>query len=427
VNVEIKLPKYDAQNRAFVTWRPVQATARILNPRPAPTSFTIRLATLTTGNGGQLSFATKLTHKGADSLDLKLPADGTPVPFWVGGKFGFPSLTYGDVSIEARELVGGAAVAPVLGKQPLMVRVRKNANLLTNAERDRFVAAMAALNGSGQGIFKQFRGTHVDSPAREQLHGSFGFLPWHRAFLLDLERELQKVDAAVALPFWRFDQPAPNLISKSFIGLPDANGRAQFSPGNPLGSWVSDNPGILRGLGVKPNNIPQPIQRPPPNPPFFVLTQAQTLNLSSGPSAKFSIFRQMESTPHGAAHSANWDGDITDITTAARDPLFFLLHCNVDRLWAMWQWLNKRYDPTLASSYGGSGLLKGHNLNDTMWPWDGDKYPPRPDFALRQPLAGSPMTAAPGDKPKVRDMLDYLGIGGGADQGFAYADVPFQN
>ena len=40
----------------------------------------------------------------------------------------------------------------------------------------------------------------------------------------------------------------------------------------------------------------------------------------------------------------SFGGSISSIGSAARDPLFFLLHCNVDRLWAKWQWLNQRYD-----------------------------------------------------------------------------------
>ena len=45
------------------------------------------------------------------------------------------------------------------------------------------------------------------------------FLPWHRAYLLDLERELQAIDPSVALPYWRFDQPAPNLFTPEFLGV----------------------------------------------------------------------------------------------------------------------------------------------------------------------------------------------------------------
>jgi hypothetical protein len=67
--------------------------------------------------------------------------------------------------------------------------------------------------------------TQVSSP---EAHGAPGFLPWHRAYLLDLERELQNIDPSVALPYWRFDQAAPNLFVKEFIGTSDPNGTVLF-------------------------------------------------------------------------------------------------------------------------------------------------------------------------------------------------------
>ena len=46
-----------------------------------------------------------------------------------------------------------------------------------------------------------------------EAHGFSAFYPWHRAYLLDLERELQNIDPSVSLPYWRFDQPAPGLFT----------------------------------------------------------------------------------------------------------------------------------------------------------------------------------------------------------------------
>src|SRR5262245_45212723 len=64
------------------------------------------------------------------------------------------------------------------------------------------------------------------------------------------------------------------------------------------------------------------------------------------------------------------------------DPLFFLLHCNVDRLWAKWQRQRGRFNPALAASYeNGGGNPIGHNLPDTMWPWNGVTGAPRPPTA----------------------------------------------
>jgi tyrosinase len=134
----------------------------------------------------------------------------------------------------------------------------------------------------------------------------------------------------------------------------------------------------------------------------------------------------MEGNPHGFAHTS-WAGSIDSIGTAAKDPLFFLLHCNVDRLWAKWQRQNARFDPAVAASFDGDpNNPVGHNLADTMWPWNGITTPPRPPTAPGGALASSPCVSAPGAQPRVRQSLDYQGsINSASRLGFDYDDVQF--
>jgi tyrosinase len=134
----------------------------------------------------------------------------------------------------------------------------------------------------------------------------------------------------------------------------------------------------------------------------------------------------MEGNPHGSAHTS-FGGSIASIGTAARDPLFFLLHCNVDRLWAKWQRQNNRFDPAQAAAFVGSGSNPiGHNLPDTMWPWNGITGGSRPPTAPGGTMASSLCASAPGLRPRVRDSLDFQGnVTASARLGFDYDDVPF--
>src|SRR6185312_678373 len=136
----------------------------------------------------------------------------------------------------------------LVGSLKLMVRIRKNAESLTTGERDRLVAAFAQLNNQGTGRFADFRNMHT-AASSPQAHGAPGFLPWHRAYLLDLERELQAFDPSVALPYWRFDQAAPNLFTNDFIGVSDSLGTVHFSATNPLQFWKTDG---VQGVNRRP-------------------------------------------------------------------------------------------------------------------------------------------------------------------------------
>ena len=408
---EITVSTAHPDGRVFVNWAPVGATAKILDPvaGTGPIQVTIRSA----GTLGRLVFADTRTDQGTPSLSVALPRSGGKVKFFVAGQFGFPSTSYGDAVIEAI----AASTSEQLASVPVMVRIRKNANQMAPPERDRFVAAFGTLNGNGIGRFKDFRGVHVGPPASDEAHFARGFLPWHRAYLLDLERELQAIDPTVALPYWRFDQAAPNVFTPDFMGLPDNSGVVQFSPGHPFTSWSTDGAiGIDRAFRTFTPGTAPPLR-----------SELSTIALG-GNGNTFEGFTTMEGDPHGSAHTSfQPTASIFRIPSAARDPLFFLLHANVDRLWAKWQWVKRRTNPTLTAAFPTAPPARvGHNLADTMWPWNLVVTPPRPIVAPGGALAPSLETPLPGASPTVASMIDHLGVHDTRGLGFAYDDVPFE-
>ncbi len=58
-------------------------------------------------------------------------------------------------------------------------------------------------------------------------------------------------------------------------------------------------------------------------------------------------------------------GGTMTLNTSPNDPVFWLHHANVDRLWDRWQQIHgARYLPVEAP-----GLPRGQNLRQPMWPW----------------------------------------------------------
>ncbi len=188
----------------YLGWSPVRSRIRLMDTGGLANPVAGRLKNQNPNRGGQVVFYATAAGNGQDELQLSLPADGSPIEFLVGGKFTRPS----EADEDAAFAVVDAGSGNVLSVTKLMVRVRKNADKLTTGERDRFLSALAALNNRGMGRFSDFRNMHTDA-ADPEAHGRAGFLPWHRAYLLDLERELQNIDPSVALPYWKFDEPAP--------------------------------------------------------------------------------------------------------------------------------------------------------------------------------------------------------------------------
>jgi tyrosinase len=301
MRTEITIDGADRAGANYIGWAPVHSTIKLVEADGGADVVEVVLQNQNPGQGGQVVFFDAIPGEGQDRLQLRLPADGTPVDFFVAGKFGHPSKEDKDAVIEAVEANTGAA----LSTKALMVRIRKNANDLTEEERDRFLFALAILNNPGNGkIFRDLRNIHTDEGDPEA-HGNAGFLPWHRAYLLDLERELQLIDPSVALPYWRFDKPAPNLFDEDFMGVSE-NGTVKFAPGHPLEGWKTDVGAISRTPLFDADTSASP----------FLINQAATMNHGN----LYAEFRRMEGNPHGSAH-LSFTGDIRAVPTAATDPL----------------------------------------------------------------------------------------------------------
>ncbi|MBV8953141.1 MAG: tyrosinase family protein [Solirubrobacterales bacterium] len=166
------------------------------------------------------------------------------------------------------------------------------------------------------------------------MHGTWFFLPWHRMFLYYFE---QIVRAAVVqaggspawtLPFWDYGAGGQQAT------LPLAF-RNQTAGGNPNPLYVSQRaPGINTGMAI-PSSIASAahaLSRPQ-------FTGAAQFGGGITPAQQFSNQTgQLEQTPHNDLHVAvgGPSGWMSDPDQAAEDPIFWLHHSNIDRLWSVW-------------------------------------------------------------------------------------------
>ncbi len=138
------------------------------------------------------------------------------------------------------------------------------------------------------------------------------FLPWHRMYLYWFEQIVREIsgDANFALPYWDYSDPAQRRLPEAFT-IETSALYTEFR--DPL-----VNSGALPGPGT-------------PLTTFDHCAGMRQLNYT----AATSVF---EAQPHGGIH--NWVGGdsgwMLDPRLAARDPIFWLHHCNIDRLWESW-------------------------------------------------------------------------------------------
>nr|WP_223198436.1 tyrosinase family protein [Solihabitans fulvus] len=205
-------------------------------------------------------------------------------------------------------------------------------------------------------------------------HRAPSFLPWHRQFLLEFERALQKVDASVSLPYW--DWTADNSTSASlwaddFLGGDGQPGDGQVTTGpfaGSTGNWpiregASDAPFLTRSLGTGVGALPT---RTDLDAVLAIgVYDVAPWNSTSGDGFRNGLEGWARTGPelHNRVHV--WIGGAMGTGYSPNDPVFWLHHCFIDRLWADWQSLHPAasYLPTSATTDVVS-------LNQPIRPWN---------------------------------------------------------
>jgi tyrosinase len=190
---------------------------------------------------------------------------------------------------------------------------RKNQKSLTQTEWTKLIAAIDQTHGvnAAAPAYRQFVKVHVQAMSMTGMSwgvhtmtmgGQFmrgrNFLCWHRWFILQFEKSLQRIDPAVTLPYW-------DAIKDRHIPA------------------VLDNPALLSRWSVTRAWDPT------------ILPTAADLTSAVGNST-FPVFQSaIEGAVHADVHNAV-GGDMATASSPT-DPLFFLHHANLDRIFAKWQ------------------------------------------------------------------------------------------
>jgi hypothetical protein len=159
-------------------------------------------------------------------------------------------------------------------------------------------------------------------------HGNWWFGPWHRAYLFYFEEIIRKLAGAedFALPYWDWskDFKLPALFWGAGNSLDNPARPGQSGSGRRV-SAMSAITTADQSRYVNRTVISRILQTP--DFESFGGSEVAMLGDSAGQG-------QLEETPHNFIH--RWVGG--DMVTAGSsfDPIFWLHHCNIDRLWVEW-------------------------------------------------------------------------------------------
>lgn len=293
--------------------------------------------------------------------------------------------------------------------------LRQDAKTLSSAEKAAFVNAVKGLKNrpSPYQIFDPVTRTNVTPPnaydyyvrlhqlafgeinssgqmsgEMPPVHSSPAFLPWHREFLRRFENDLRSIDPSVSLPYWdpTTSDSTRAVFSNDLIGGLGNSLDSNFVTAGPFSApsfSLRNQPTQTlnqQGIWTLNFNSPSPLN---PN------GQARFLQRSSGSRQDPSMFvgtanlplpsdieaalnqptfdrftSAVEGRPHGNPHV--WVGGGMGLATSPNDPVFFLHHANIDRLWTEWIERHQNepgFRPYLPPDTGNTGI----DINDPMY------------------------------------------------------------
>lgn len=162
-------------------------------------------------------------------------------------------------------------------------------------------------------------------------HGAIDFCHWHRFYILYFEQICQTLlgDTSFTLPYWNWSAKI-GQIPDPFYDLDYLNVTYWKDPSDAQ----SDNwgPEEVTTIGVRALQKGQGVQQKSGvfSPAAIASIQAET---------EFSIYtNRLETSPHNTGHVivGGSQGHMGD-GMSPLDPIFWLHHCNIDRLWAQWE------------------------------------------------------------------------------------------
>jgi tyrosinase len=283
--------------------------------------------------------------------------------------------------------------------------VRRNVRSLTPEERRQFVSALLQVKKSGK--YDQYIHWHHESmmkPAvlswepqdpnfRNLAHRGPVFLPWHREFLRRLEADLRAIDSKLAIPYWDWTEdatlsdPSSSVVwGEDFMGGNGQGPQKIVDTGEfafKKGQWKcvmdDDGPELRRDfgsliLGGLPDATDVSVafgeglyDSPPYDCNKFTAGFRNKLEGWCQAESDFRFTKRGRQL-HNRVHL--WIGGNMVSMTSPNDPIFFLHHAFIDKIWAQWQAIQGSAD--LGANYAPvKDGPPGHNLDDEMFPWKG--------------------------------------------------------
>ncbi|KAK8127119.1 Monooxygenase [Apiospora kogelbergensis] len=189
--------------------------------------------------------------------------------------------------------------------------------------------------------------SYVHTHLNQIIHFCGQFLPWHRYFVQLYHAQLRECGYTGPMAYWDWTLDAADPAKSSIWTLLGGNGNPDKVEKTGAQEWMCVTDGPFRELRPayrEKEYAPHCLARDffdgkeRPGTMRGSAYNAQEVEFINGQKTYADFRLYLESIPHGSIHSAvgGQKGDMKP-STSPNDPLFFLHHTQIDRLWYLWQ------------------------------------------------------------------------------------------
>jgi tyrosinase len=250
------------------------------------------------------------------------------------------------------------------------ITVRRDWRSLTEAEQSHFIDVQQELwrksidPDTGRSIYDtNFTLLHRDNTKTSHLVPAF--LPWHRRLLRDYEAALRTISPDISIPYWNWAAENTALnesviwSDKAFGG--DGQGDDYCVQNGRYANWTLNLGGQFEDVNVNVKHCLRRLWKYGFSSPLIAADEAVVPNVdemmgnATTLAPDYDAFRHWLEPHHGTIHQGvggfkgDFQGDMTAVENSPNEPVFWLHHAMVDRMWYIFQ----QQSEEAKKAYGG--------------------------------------------------------------------------
>ncbi|KAI8055767.1 hypothetical protein BDF22DRAFT_672103 [Syncephalis plumigaleata] len=230
-------------------------------------------------------------------------------------------------------IMAGAMMVDRTAAECEKVFLRREIRDLSESELSQFTSTLWKFMSQENSPYHEYANVH--NSHHTAIHGVPEFLPWHRVMLSDIENAIRKTDPDFVLPYWDWSLDSQNPAASDIFTDKYFGGNG-YAPQWCINSGPFKDHKPVYVLEGTPNCLTRYFSNQTVTNTIGAFVSMEVVTAIVRNTTDFGQFwPSVEGVPHSVVHNNIGGGFAT--MYSPNDPLFFVHHNYIDKIWADWQ------------------------------------------------------------------------------------------